>query len=290
MVPTYQLRGGAASVTVPANTVFTLTGNASTDTSAPTFPAKSNLTAVSGSSTWVDLTWTAATDNFGVTGYAIYRGGTQIGTSTSPSYIDTTVSVGDTYSYTVKAYDAAGNMSASSTASSVTVTSTSSVWAGSAVPGIASDSDGAAVELGMKFRSDVAGKVDAIRFYKGAQNTGTHVGHLWNSIGTQLATVTLTGETASGWQQATLSTPVDIAANTTYIVSYYAPVGHYAGDNNYFATQGVDNAPLHALANGVDGANGLYRYGSGGGFPTSTYQASNYWVDVVFSPTGSSPS
>ena len=53
-------------------------------------------------------------------------------------------------------------------------------------------------------------------------------------------------------------------------------------NNGYFATNGVDNAPLHALADGVDGANGVYRYGAGGGFPTNTWQSSNYWVDVVF--------
>ena len=44
----------------------------------------------------------------------------------------------------------------------------------------------------------------------------------------------------------------------------------------------MDNAPLHALQNGTDGPNGVYRYGSGGGFPTSSWQSSNYWVDVTF--------
>ena len=55
-------------------------------------------------------------------------------------------------------------------------------------------------------------------------------------------------------------------------------------DNGYFATGGVDNAPLHALANGVDGSNGVYRYGPSA-FPTSSYNGSNYWVDVVFATT-----
>ena len=53
------------------------------------------------------------------------------------------------------------------------------------------------------------------------------------------------------------------------MVSYYAPNGHYAGDTNYFAAQGVDNAPLHALRDGVDGVNGVYRYGAG--FPTLSW-------------------
>ena len=61
-----------------------------------------------------------------------------------------------------------------------------------------------------------------------------------------------------------------ITANTTYVVSYYAPVGRYSADESYFAGSGVDNSPLTALANGADGGNGVYRYGTGGGFPSST--------------------
>jgi hypothetical protein len=54
--------------------------------------------------------------------------------------------------------------------------------------------------------------------------------------------------------------------------------------SNYFATTGVDNPPLHALQDGVDGGNGVYRYGTAGSFPNQTYQSENYWVDVVFKP------
>lgn len=103
---------------------------------------------------------------------------------------------------------------------------------------------------------------------------------MWSSAGQLLGTVTFSGETAGGWQQATLATPVSVTAGTTYVVSYYAPNGRYAGDSGYFATSGVDNAPLHALADGQGGPNGVYRYG--GGFPTDSWRSSNYWVDVVF--------
>ncbi|MGN9906617.1 DUF4082 domain-containing protein [Phytohabitans sp. LJ34] len=157
-----------------------------------------------------------------------------------------------------------------------------SIWSASATPGTLSDPDTDPVELGVKFRSTVGGQVTGVRFYKGSGNTGTHVGHLWTSSGTLLATVTFTGETASGWQQATFATPVSISANTTYVVSYYAPNGRYSADNNYFGGSGVTNGPLQALQNGVDGGNGVYRYGSGGGFPTNTWESSNYWVDLVF--------
>jgi hypothetical protein len=146
---------------------------------------------------------------------------------------------------------------------------------------VAADSDTASVELGVKFRSDVAGRITAIRFYKGATNTGTHTAALWSGTGTRLASATFSGETASGWQQVNLATPVAIQADTTYVASYHAPNGHYAGDNGYFSTAGVDRGPLHALRDGLDGGNGVYAYGSASAFPTNTFASSNYWVDVV---------
>lgn len=155
------------------------------------------------------------------------------------------------------------------------------IWASTVAPTNASVNDPNAVELGVKFRSDTAGYITGIRFYKGANNGGTHTGTLWSGTGQQLATATFTGETASGWQQVNFASAVQVSANTTYVASYYAPVGNYAGDNGFFATTGVDNTPLHALKDGVDGPNGLYKYGASG-FPNGSYQSSNYWVDVVF--------
>jgi hypothetical protein len=140
------------------------------------------------------------------------------------------------------------------------------------------------VELGVKFRSDVAGTVKGIRFYKASTNTGTHVGSLWTSTGTRLASATFNKESASGWQQVNFSTPVSIAADTVYIASYHCPAGHYSEDVNYFATSGVDRAPLHLLVNGVSGGNGVYSYGAAGTFPTQAWKAANYWVDLMFQP------
>jgi hypothetical protein len=157
---------------------------------------------------------------------------------------------------------------------------------GTRTPGTPSDPDNVPVELGVKFRADQDGFVTGIRFYKSTQNTGTHTGSLWTTSGTRLATVTFTGESGSGWQQANFATPVAVTANTTYVASYYAPVGHYAADDGFFASTSTVNSPLTALQDGTDGGNGVYRYGSGGGFPNSTYQATNYWVDVVFNPSG----
>jgi hypothetical protein len=157
------------------------------------------------------------------------------------------------------------------------------IWSPTVIPARIETSDTNAVELGVKFRADVAGSITALRYYKGSTATGTHVGHLWTSTGTLLSTATFTGETASGWQQVALPSPISIAANTTYVASYYAPAGRYAVNDGYFGAA-FDRAPLHALANGASGGNGVYRYGGGGGFPTQSFNSSNYWVDVVFQP------
>jgi methionine-rich copper-binding protein CopC len=154
------------------------------------------------------------------------------------------------------------------------------IWPSSAIPAVAADPDNGGIEIGVKFRTSQAGTITKIRFYKGTANTGTHVGSLWTRTGTKLASVTFTGESSSGWQEATFATPVSVAANTTYVASYYAPAGHYSVSENYF-TSATTRGPLTALQNGTDGANGVYRYGTSSGFPNSGYQSSNYWVDVV---------
>ncbi|WP_395816012.1 DUF4082 domain-containing protein [Archangium minus] len=157
----------------------------------------------------------------------------------------------------------------------------------SALPDVAAENDGEAVELGVRFRSDAPGRVMGVRFYKGPGNTGTHTGSLWTASGSRLAQVTFTNETASGWQEARFATPVTISANTTYVVSYHAPMGHYAVTEPGF-TSAVASPPLHAPADGDGGNNGLYHYGASD-FPTGSYRASNYWVDVVFQPNDTTP-
>ncbi len=144
------------------------------------------------------------------------------------------------------------------------------------------ENDGAALTVGMKFRSSEAGFVTAIRYYKPANMTGSRIGNLWNVTGGKLAEVQFTGESNTGWQEAILPSPVAISANTTYIVSYYSSSGDYGVSNPYF-TSAIVNGPLRALANGEEGGNGVYRYAANPSFPNTTYGSSNYFVDVVFS-------
>ena len=286
---------GAQPGTLQAGLV---TGTASTDTDPPTATISSPL---AGSNVEAGVPTTisgTATDAVGETAGG-QVGSVEVSTDGGSTWHPAQGRDQWTYSWTpgatgsatikARAVDDSGNIG---TPDQVTVnviphTCPCSIWNDSFT--LAGENDPNAVELGVKFRSDQAGFITGLRFYKTSANTGTHVGHLWTAGGTQLAEATFSGETASGWQQVSFDSPVAIDANTTYVASYHAPNGNYAASNNYFATGGFDSAPLHALGDGVDGPNGIYKYGPSGGLFSGTgpdtFQSSNYGVDVVFENT-----
>lgn len=115
---------GSAEVIATTNAFYAIGVGAaysgSTDTTAPSAPTALAASGTTGSTT--NLTWTASTDNVAVTGYDIYQGTTLKGSSATTSYTATGLTALTTYSFTVKAKDAAGNVSASSNAVSVTTT------------------------------------------------------------------------------------------------------------------------------------------------------------------------
>ena len=156
----------------------------------------------------------------------------------------------------------------------------------SQVPIDPSVNDSNGVELGVKFTPQVNGQVVGIRFYKGGGNSGTHVGTLWSSSGSQIARVTFTNEGGNGWQTARFSSPVNVTAGTTYVASYHAPNGHYAASGNFFTS-----AYSHGQMTAPSGANGIYNYSPTPAFPQDTYNSANYWVEPMFIPgSGGGPS
>lgn len=162
---------------------------------------------------------------------------------------------------------------------SFAATSTQTLWSSRARPANASASDTKAVELGLRFKAAKSGFVTGARFYKGPANKGKHTATLWNASGNALATAQFTNETQLGWQTVKFDKPVAVQANTVYVVSYFAPLGRYAYNDNYFSstrTRGDLIAPSNSEAKG----NGVYKYG--GGFPSESYRSTNYWVDVLF--------
>jgi hypothetical protein len=154
-----------------------------------------------------------------------------------------------------------------------------SVWQDATPTGAVDANDTSPNNLGVQFVASSSGFVTGIRFYKEADNTGTHAGSLWTSSGTLLASGTFTGESASGWQELDFSSPVAITAGTTYVASYSTTTGHYAATSGGLSSA-VTNGPLTALAGG-----GVYAYGPANTFPSNSFNQSNYWVDVVYSPS-----
>jgi glucose/arabinose dehydrogenase len=131
----------AGNLRLGANNTFTTT---SQDTTPPTVPTNVVATPVSG--TQVQLSWTASTDNVGVTGYDVFRDGAKVGSPATTSFQDSGLSPAGTYDYTVSARDAAGNVSALSAPASATTpaflisnVSASSITATSAVIGWSTD-------------------------------------------------------------------------------------------------------------------------------------------------------
>ena len=141
-------------------------------------------------------------------------------------------------------------------------------------PNTASVASTATATVGLTFFSTTAGSITAVRFYAGPTNTGPQPVALWNSTGTtKLGTGTST-DTGTGWRTVNLVTPVAIAANTNYVVTYTAPAGGYSLTSN--------DLLLPRSTGVIRTRTGAGRLGSGTGFPTATNN-NNYFVDVVLS-------
>jgi len=262
----------------------------STDTTPPTstITSPSSGTTVAPGST-VIVSGTAVDSGGGVVGAVEVSvdGGNTWHPAVGRENWSYTFTVGNSSTLNVqsRAVDDSGNLELPSAGITLLTGSTNcpcTIWSSAAVPSLLDVGPDDPVELGVSFKSDFNGYIKGIRFYKSAANTGTHVGNLWDSAGNLLATETFTGETDSGWQEVDFPNPVPVNANALYVASYHAPSGHYSVDGDYFASSGVDNAPLHAPPNGSGTPNGPYGYSSASVFPTSTYNSANYWVDVVF--------
>ena len=193
-------------------TTTTVTG----DAQAPTVPA--GLTATAASSSQINLNWNASSDNVGVTGYRIYRGGTQIATSTTTSYSNTGLTASTAYSFTVAAYDAAGNVSTQSAAASATTQAAPDTQAPGVPAGLtATAASSSQINLNWNASIDNVG-VTGYRIYRG---------------GTQIATSTSTTFSNTG-----------LTASTAYSYS----VAAYDAAGNVSAQSAVASATTQAAA------------------------------------------
>ncbi len=253
---------------------------------APAAPTGLSASAVSSSQ--INLAWTGSA---GATGYLIQEsanGGsswTQVGSTSSTSYQATGLTAGTTYEFRVLATWSNLTSPASGVASATTTgaaPATDTLWANSYTPPENAYAYGS-YEVGVKFTSSQAGEVTGIRFYKQTWMGGyLHVGHLWSSSGTLLATATFTNETSYGWQQVNLLNPVTIQANTEYIVSFSTGGGYFGISTGFFNSAGVSNGPLQAPSESTPGGDGVYNYS--GSFPDVDGSGMNFWADVAFKP------
>ncbi|MEZ0392145.1 MAG: Ig-like domain-containing protein [Pseudobdellovibrionaceae bacterium] len=234
----------------------------------------------------------SASDSDGsVSKVEFFNGSTKLGEDLTAPYSFTMASaVEGSYSLIARATDNAGAV-ANSAAVSITVNAvappppsgTSQTLLTSQVPAQMNLNDGVSYELGMRFTSTAAGKITGIRFFKASSESGTHTGKIYSSSGALLASVVFSAETASGWQQMSLASPLSIAANTEYTVSVNTGAGYYVATNLGMASQ-ISNGVLRSVV----GNNGVY--GSIGSRPTSSYESSNYFRDIVFvADSGSTP-
>ncbi|WP_158861805.1 N,N-dimethylformamidase beta subunit family domain-containing protein [Leifsonia sp. AG29] len=263
----------------------------STDTTPPTVTVTSPAAGASiANGASVTVTGTASDVGGVVAGVEVSTDG---GTSWHPasgtnswtySYVQNGLG---TQTIQVRATDDSGNYPSSPTAVPLTVTGPASIL-GSQVPAVADSGDASAVEVGLQFTAQQNGFISGVRFYKSSTNTGTHTGSLWDTSGNRLATVTFSGESASGWQTASFTSAVAVTAGTKYVVSYSAPAGHYSATSWAFAYRGLSDN-VYSVAGGF-GAPAAGVYSSAlGTYPQSSYNNANYWVDAVFTTVDNSP-
>jgi|GEM_PF-894273 len=222
----YQLQTGTAVVSAKFNLntstswvqggILLKPGASVPDTIAPTVPT--NLSAAAVSPSQINLTWTASTDNVAVTGYNIFRNGTQVATSSSAAYSDKGLTASTTYSYNVSAFDAAGNVSAQSTTAQATTPTPDTVpptvaltapLNGSIVSGLVSISANASDNVAV---ANVQFQVDGGNI--GAAVTSAPYTLQWNSASVPNGSHVLTAiATDTSGNVSVPSTPVSITVN-----------------------------------------------------------------------------
>ncbi|MFN7013324.1 MAG: GEVED domain-containing protein, partial [Bacteroidia bacterium] len=211
-----------------SNTNFTITAGTS-DTTVPSTPT---LSASGTTQTSTNLSWTASTDNVGVTGYNVYRGTTLLTTVTGTTYTATGLTASTAYSFTVRARDAAGNLSAvSNTVNVTTLANTSDTTVPSTPTLSASGTTQTSTNLSWTASTDNVG-VTGYNVYRGTTLLTTVTGTTYTATGLTASTAysfTVRARDAAGNLSAVSNTVnITTLANTT--VTYCASQGNSTAD------------------------------------------------------------
>lgn len=246
--------------------------NVTPDAVPPTAPT--NLSAIALSTTQIKLTWTAATDDVGVTAYKIFRGASQVGTVTGTTFTDTGLIAGSKYSYTVVAYDAFGNASpATAIATAVTEFGTAtSKLVGSwyaAYPNAGRAKGPVVINFvdGQRFMMAHDGDVQADPSGTPGMESGTYT---WNE-GNGVFAATVTADTNGQWGFSN-SGPLTLTLST---------------DNNTLKVNGQDFA-TRVLPSGTNAlVGGWYRPGPGGSIAITIINDTTFMLAHDGTPDGS---
>ena len=273
-VRTYSATGDSVSKVIVADAVkFVYVG----DTEPPTAPT--NLTATAVSSSQISLSWTASTDNKGVAGYKIYRNGGEVGTSTSNSYVDSGLTANTQYSYYVKAYDAAQNLS---DPSNTVLRYTLSVPPGSG--SVTCDKPVSTWQSTSGFTFTAVGGFGAgrIQYYRYAWNQ--NASHSWTGFESQWnsGTLALTATSSGSWYLHVKGHNADNVENGSYTYGPYkydasAPqMGAVNDDGAYTDAAGQ----LHATWSGSDPESGIAEYQYAVGTAPDDLESVVAWTSV----------
>jgi chitodextrinase len=203
-----------------SNISVTISNSGGTDTTPPTAP--SGLTASAVSASQINLAWSASTDNVGVAGYYVFRDASQVASAASTSYADSGLTAATGHSYSVKAYDAAGNVSVASTSASATTQAADTTPPTAPSNVAASVIDSAQVNLSWSASTDNVGVAGYEIFRNGSRIGST---------------------TTTGFADTT------VAASTKY--SYYVEAFDAAG--NVSAASSQVSASTRALSGALSG-------------------------------------
>ena len=283
---TVKAKDAAGNISAASNAV-TFTTTSTVDTQAPSAP--SSLASSNVTQTTVDLSWSASTDNVGVTGYDVYQGGSVIATVTATNYQVTGLTASTAYAFSVKAKDAAGNVSNASNTANVTTLAPPDTQAPSAPSSLTSSNiTQSGVDLAWTASTDNVG-VTGYDVYQG---------------GSVIATVTATNYQVTGLAASTAYSfsvkakdaagNVSNASNTVNVTTLVNNITYCTSGGTNVNFEYIDLVSIGGI-NNVTGANGGYGdftnlvgglpYGSNtivvsAGFSSTTYTESwRVWID-----------
>ena len=259
-----------------SNTNFTITGGGP-DTQAPTVPT--NLAASGTTATTTNLTWTASTDNVGVTGYDVYRGVTLIATVATTSYAVTGLTASTAYTFSVYARDAAGNVSASSNVVNVT-TLTPDTQAPSAPTNLAaSGTTATTTNLTWTASTDNVG-VTGYDVYRG-------VTLIANVATTSYAVTGLTASTAYTFSVNARDAAGNVSAssNVVNVTTLAAGVTYCASQGNSIADEQIGRVQVGTINNPSSGGTGYTNFTA---ISTNLTRSTAYTITITPTWTGAS--